>query len=106
MPVWECRVGHRYSPEGLVDAQAVSVESALWVAIRALEDRRRMLERVAEQCDARGSIRSARSFRHRAQAAREQARAIRDTLTRAAEVSLSKTEQDDADTITAQGGSR
>jgi two-component system, chemotaxis family, protein-glutamate methylesterase/glutaminase len=106
VPVWECRVGHRYSPEGLVDAQAVSVESALWVAIRALEDRRRTLERMAEQCDARGSIRSARSFRHRAQSAREQARAIRDTLTRATEVSLSKTEQDVADAMTARGGSR
>lgn len=106
VPVWECRVGHRYSPEGLVAAQAVSVESALWVAIRALEDRRRMLERMAEQCDARGSIRSGRAFRHRAQAAREQARAIRDTLTRATEVSLSQTEQHDADAMTARGASR
>jgi two-component system chemotaxis response regulator CheB len=104
--VWECRVGHRYSPEGLVDAQAVSIESALWAAIRALEDRGRLLERMAEGCDARGSIRSARSFRHRAQSARDQARAIRDTLTRAAEISLSRAEADDADALTAQGGSR
>jgi two-component system chemotaxis response regulator CheB len=99
-------VGHRYSPEGLVDAQAVSIESALWAAIRALEDRGRLLERMAEGCDARGSIRSARSFRHRAQSARDQARAIRDTLTRAAEISLSRAEADDADALTAQGGSR
>ena len=106
VPVWECRVGHRYSPEGLVDAQAVSIESALWAAIRALDDRRRLLERMAEQCDARGSIRSARSFRHRAQSASDQARAIRDALTRAAEVSLYKTEPDDAEAVTAQGGPR
>ena len=106
VPVWECRVGHRYSPEGLVDAQAVSIESSLWVAIRALEDRRRLLERMAEQCEMRGSIRSARSFTLRAQSARDQARAIRHALTRAAEVSLSKTDQDDADAMMAEGGSR
>jgi hypothetical protein len=29
---WECRVGHRYALESLVDAQAESVESALWAA--------------------------------------------------------------------------
>jgi two-component system CheB/CheR fusion protein len=36
---WECRVGHRYSPESLADAQAGDVEAALWAGIRALEDR-------------------------------------------------------------------
>lgn len=106
VPLWECRVGHRYSPEGLVDAQAVSIESALWMAIRALEDRSRLLERMADQCDARGSVRSARSFRRRARSAREQAGVVRDALTRAAELSLSKTEPDDADALTAQGGAR
>lgn len=105
VPIWECRVGHRYSPEGLVDAQAVSIEAALWVAIRALEDRSRLCERMAEQCDVRGSTRSARSFRRRAQSARDQARAVRDALTQAAELSLSKTEQDEADATTAQSGS-
>ena len=105
VPLWECRVGHRYSPEGLVDAQAVNIESALWVAIRALEDRRRLLERMADQCDIRGSVRSARSFRHRAQSAHDQARAVRDALTQAAEVSLSKSEQDVTDAVTAQGRS-
>ena len=31
---WECRVGHRYSPDTLIDAQAESVEGALWAARR------------------------------------------------------------------------
>lgn len=105
MPVWQCRVGHRYSSEGLVDAQAVNIESALWVAIRALEDRGRLLEGMADQCEVRGSVRSAGSFRRRAQSAREQARAVRGALTRGAELSLSRNEPDDADAAAAGSGS-
>ena len=29
---WQCKVGHRYSPETLIDAQAEDVEGALWAA--------------------------------------------------------------------------
>jgi two-component system chemotaxis response regulator CheB len=103
--VWECRVGHRYSQEGLIDAQAVNIESALWGAIRALEDRGRLLERMARESEARGMTRSARSFRHRAEAAAEQARAVREALTRATEFSLFKVEHDDADALAAGGAS-
>ena len=46
---WRCRVGHRYSPESLADAQAEDVEAALWAAVRALEDRQALLERMAAQ---------------------------------------------------------
>jgi two-component system chemotaxis response regulator CheB len=103
VPVWECRVGHRYSQEGLIEAQAVDIESALWGAIRALEDRGRMLDRMATESDGRGMKRSAGSFRHRAQAAMEQAEAVRQALTRATELSLFKLEHDEADALAAGG---
>lgn len=105
VPLWECRVGHRYSQEGLVDAQAINIESALWVAIRALEDRGRLLERMAGNAESRGMVRSARSFTRRARAAREQAGAVREALTEATELALSKPEQDEADSAAAGGGS-
>lgn len=78
--VWECRVGHRYSPESLVDAQALDVEAALWSAVRILEDRSRLLERMADQLEPRGQTLSARSFRRQAAGVRDQARVVRDVL--------------------------
>jgi two-component system chemotaxis response regulator CheB len=78
--LWECRVGHRYSPETLADAQGENVEAALWAAVRILEDRSRLLERMGDQFERSGQNRSARSFRRRAQSAREQARIVRSAL--------------------------
>lgn len=77
---WRCKVGHRYSPESLADAQAHGVEGAIWAAIRALEDRQQLLERMAEQSEDRGLSYSARAFRRRADQASEQAVLVRDAL--------------------------
>lgn len=93
--VWQCRVGHRYSPEGLIDAQAMDVEAAMWAAVRALEDRSRLLERMADQLEPRGQTRSARSFRAKAEATREQARIVREALQREADVSLIRADEDE-----------
>jgi two-component system chemotaxis response regulator CheB len=99
--LWECRVGHRYSPESLADAQAQDVESALWAAIRILEDRSRLLERMADHFDVGGLTRSARSFRHRAASAREQAVTVRGALANAAEGTLRTLASREADEIEA-----
>jgi len=102
---WECRVGHRYSAESLINAQAQDVEAAMWAAVRALEDRRQLLERMAEQLDGRGQQRSAHSFRHRAHEAQAQADAVRIAVSEAAAGSLRELEDDErADTPAAQGG--
>lgn len=69
MSQWRCRVGHRYSPESLADAQAEDVEAALCAAVRVLEDRVGLLSRMADRAEARGETRSARSFRRRAESA-------------------------------------
>lgn len=92
---WECRVGHKYSPQSLVDAQAVGVEGALWAAIRALEDRMSLLQRMAERADAQGQQRSARSFRRRAEEASNQAALVRESLARAATTTLQRVAEDD-----------
>jgi two-component system chemotaxis response regulator CheB len=96
MAQWACRVGHRFSPDSLADAQAAGVESALWAAIRALEDRELLLTRMADQAESRGQPRSSRSFRRRAEAAREQAEHVRRALTQAAASTLRTIEHDDA----------
>ncbi len=89
-PLWECRVGHRYSPESLVDGQADDVEAALWAAIRALEDRSRLLERMADQFEVRGQERTVRSLRRQASSAHEQALLVRDAHAGAAQNALRK----------------
>lgn len=101
---WQCRVGHRYSPESLADAQAESVEAALWAAIRVLEDRSRLLERLADQCERTGQVRSARSFRGRAKSARDQGQIVRQALQEATVDTLENTHADAGDGEASAGG--
>jgi two-component system chemotaxis response regulator CheB len=98
MVQWACRVGHRYSPESLADAQAENVEAAMWAAARVLEDRQALLDRMATQLEARGQRRSARSFRGRAREAANQALVVRDALGQAAAMTLQRiADEDDGD---------
>ncbi|HEY3728806.1 MAG TPA: chemotaxis protein CheB [Solirubrobacteraceae bacterium] len=90
MTQWRCRVGHRYSPESLADAQGEGVEAALWAAVRALDDRQALLERMAAQLESRGQHRSARSFRRRATEAGKQAVSVREAMGPAVAVSLGR----------------
>jgi two-component system chemotaxis response regulator CheB len=99
---WRCQVGHRYSRESLADAQAASVEAALWSAIRALHERSDLLERLADRCDIRGQRRSSRSFRTKARDAREQAELVRVALNGAATTSLQSLSEDDEQAEAAQ----
>jgi two-component system, chemotaxis family, protein-glutamate methylesterase/glutaminase len=94
---WECRVGHRYSPDTLLDAQADDVEGALWAAIRVLADRAALLRRMAQQAERRGQPRSARRFRRQAQSASEQAEIVRQALTGAAGTTLRRVADTDDD---------
>jgi len=59
---YDCLVGHRWSPESLLEEQAGSVERAMWLAIRSLDERRRLTERLAASARRRGNPISAARF--------------------------------------------
>lgn len=74
------RVGRAYTAGGVVESQAESVEVALWTALRALQERARLSERLAERVGKAGADRSRRRFEAVAEEAREQAESIRRLL--------------------------
>jgi len=74
---YDCLVGHRWSPQSLFEEQSTSVERALWLAIRSLDERGRLTERLAVAARQRGHSLSASQFSEAAEEARRSADAIR-----------------------------
>jgi two-component system chemotaxis response regulator CheB len=75
---FKCHVGHSYSPDSLVAEQTRSLESALWAAYRALEERSSLSRRMAERSKRLGH--ETMRARHLAEA--ERARRHADTIRR------------------------
>jgi two-component system, chemotaxis family, protein-glutamate methylesterase/glutaminase len=73
---YECRVGHRYSPESLVAGQAGALEEALWSALHSLEERADLLRRMARRATGPAGQR----FATRSAAAQQHAAILRDTF--------------------------
>ncbi len=51
---FRCSVGHAFSAGTLLESQGEAVEKALWVALRTLEERARMLRKMSENARGRG----------------------------------------------------
>ena len=77
---FECQVGHAWSPESLLAAQAAGTERALWAAVLRLEERSRLHHVLAETAEDQGYPISASGFRASALSARSAARKIRRLL--------------------------
>jgi two-component system, chemotaxis family, protein-glutamate methylesterase/glutaminase len=77
---FECQVGHGWSPESLLVAQAAGIERALWAAVLRLEERSRLHQVLAQTAEDQGYPISASGFRASALSARSSARKIRKLL--------------------------
>jgi len=77
VPRYRCRVGHAFSEDSLLSVQGDEVESALWAALRSLEERAALLRRIARRAEDTGNLKSAASFVTKAVDAERQAEIIR-----------------------------
>ncbi len=79
-PRFRCRVGHAWTGQALALGQGGGVDTALWTALRMLEERVALLHRLAAHAQAHGQNRSARLHAERAAAAAADAEVVRGLL--------------------------
>lgn len=77
---FRCRIGHGYTLESLVASQGLALETALWTALRALDERVALAERLSRRFSLQGNARTAERYAQQAHDAREQAAVVRRAL--------------------------
>ena len=77
---YQCHVGHRFAPETLEVEHHDAVDSALWSAVRVLEEHAELKSRLARRAEATGLELVAAGFQDGARDAHIQAQQIRSVL--------------------------
>jgi two-component system chemotaxis response regulator CheB len=77
---YRCRVGHAWSPQSLLAAQTMTLETALWMALRTLEEKASLSRRLAGRAEGQGAPHSERRFLEQAADAQQGADVIRELL--------------------------
>jgi len=77
---YRCHVGHAYSAESLSDGQADMLETALWSAVRALEEQMILAQRIVARARKANHTRAVRTFEKRAREAERNSSIIRELL--------------------------
>ena len=83
---FRCHEGHAYSPMSLEAGQSESLESALWNAIRALDEKGALSERLLQRAEELGQTLVIDKFRRDADRARFDAEQIRQLLRKSHEI--------------------
>ncbi len=78
---FRCRTGHAYSPESLLAQMSNSVESALWAALRSLEENIALSRRLEKRSLAAGNPLAGERYHRRAVDAEKHADVLRSMLT-------------------------
>jgi two-component system chemotaxis response regulator CheB len=77
---YQCHVGHQYAPENLEAGQRDAIDSALWSAVRVLEEHADLKTRMSARTAAGGMTAVSKGFAEGARDARQQAHRIRTVL--------------------------
>jgi len=80
---FRCRIGHAWTADGLVAQQDLTVETALWSAVRTLQEKAELSERLAGRARDDGRPVSANHFHEAAHEARRSAGVLRSLLSSA-----------------------
>jgi len=78
---FRCRVGHAWSPESLLARQTIAMESALWMALRSLEDKAALNTEMALRAEDEGRTMTATRFTAAAAEAHRAAEMVRTLVT-------------------------
>jgi two-component system chemotaxis response regulator CheB len=82
---FRCRVGHAWSPESLVIQQTTDLESALWIALRTLEEKAALTRRLSSRALERGHGLTSNHLVDEADEATRAAELLRELIQRLAE---------------------
>jgi two-component system chemotaxis response regulator CheB len=82
---YHCEVGHAYNAPTLVLLQSRRLERALWLALRTLVERRRLLTTMSEDARARGKEKMAETYAERLAELEEHIDSLRRALSKSAE---------------------
>ncbi len=77
---YRCRVGHMYGVESLSTAQTEMLEGALWTALRALEEKQQLAQRMANRAEERGHHGAAVRFQQQVEEATRRAEVVRTAI--------------------------
>lgn len=77
---FRCRVGHAFSVDSVLSAQSEQLETALWAALKTLEENASLSRRLAQQANKNGQLWLAQRYEDRWHDADQQAITIRQVL--------------------------
>jgi two-component system chemotaxis response regulator CheB len=77
---YRCHTGHAFSLETLLAEVNEEIDSTLWAALRAIEERILLLEELAQLAQARGEFEAERDLLERAAITGRRVHAIRDLV--------------------------
>ncbi|HKR26722.1 MAG TPA: hypothetical protein VJS11_04680, partial [Acidobacteriaceae bacterium] len=77
---FRCRVGHAFTARHLNVEQQHAIETALWSALRALEESASLYKRLADRATKTQQNQSAERFQERADNTEQNARVLREFL--------------------------
>lgn len=90
---FECRVGHAYTLPSLVEEHADTVERAMWIALRSLDEGAALAKRMAERAKQRGHQGARKRFAEQAEEKARDATVLREILLRNSRVTTAPEQQ-------------
>jgi len=64
---YRCHIGHSYSESDLLIKQSEEVEHTLWVAVRMMEERKLLMQKIAKESDEKGLQRLSSGYNQRSE---------------------------------------